>query len=161
MLPSVKMLHEVDSSKADPGPRQYSETTFHEPVLTHFHHFNIQRVTDVSIFWQELTTVKQRHVNNPSFKNPSVIKHPNLPGSKFLQPFHQTFARRYDSSTNTNERSLYCIYSTSYCSSWHEPSRPMKDSGWRQTGSSLNDKICGLLYAEKKTNTVIWNDSER
>lgn len=59
MLPSVKMLHEVDSSKVDPGPRQYSETIFHEPVLTHFHHFNIDQVTDLYIFWQELTTVKQ------------------------------------------------------------------------------------------------------
>lgn len=59
MLPSVKMLHEVGSSKVDPGPRQYSETMFHEPVLTHFRHSNIHQVTDVYRFWQELMSVKQ------------------------------------------------------------------------------------------------------
>lgn len=70
--------------------------------------------SDVSTFWQEKTTVKQKHVNNHFIIN--VFKYLSLPGlniltsSKFLHLFLQNSARRQNSSGNAKERSLYCIY---------------------------------------------------
>lgn len=124
------MLHEKTTWKLtlDPGS---IETLFHD-CRSFSSFWRPAGNSHVLTFWREITTVKQKHVNNHFIIN--VLKYLSLPGfniltsSKFLHSFLQNSARRQNSSGNTKETSLYCIYIQYLIAAPDKPSRLMKDS---------------------------------
>lgn len=125
-----------------------------------FHCSDIQQA-DILTFWQEMT-LKQKPVNNNCFI--SVFKYLNLdwPSGQMESSFtfSSTNLPEDKSFQETPKKDLYIAYiHQQLIAAPDKPSWPMKDSGWRQTGSSTNDRICGLR--RNKTKTVKWNDSKR
>lgn len=120
-------------------------------TVVHFHH------SDDSTFWQEITTLKTNtckqsfHHKCLQISQPSSIKRPDH--FKVPSPFppklsqKTKFFRKHQRKT-----SILHIYSISYCSSWHKPSRPVKGSGWRQTASSANYQTWGSHKQNQRSN---------
>lgn len=155
------MLHEKTTQKLtlDPGS---IETLFHD-CRSFSSFWRPAGNSHVLTFWREITTVKQKHVNNHFIIN--VLKYLSLPGfniltsSKFLHSFLQNSARRQNSSGNTKETSLYCIY-IQYLIAAPDTSPVGR---WRTLDSNRQEVVRIIKYVvyRNKTNTVNWNDSKR
>lgn len=119
--------------------------------------------SDVSTFWQEITTLKQTYVNNHFiinvFKYLSLLRL-NVPtSSKFLHLFLQNSARRQNSSGNTKERPLFCIY-IQYLIAAPDISPVGR---WRALDGD-RQQVVPIIKHEvhtNKTNAANWNDSKR
>lgn len=136
-------------------------------TVVHFHRSDVQRATlDVSTFWQEINhpqtnACKQSFHHKclqlsrpPSFKRPDRLTAPS--------PFPPKLSQKTkNSSGNTKERPLYCIYiqyliaapDASPVGRWRAP------EGDRQQ-SSANYQTWGS-HKQKKNNAANWNDSKR